>query len=73
MQRPCSDLNTTAFMARVLDDEKPDLVVFTGDNVAGLMEAGKAIRDYSAVVVERQIPWVRPPAATHRGRGAARG
>jgi len=59
-------------MARVLDDEKPDLVVFTGDNVAGFMEAGKAIRDYSEVVVERQIPWVRPRTPTQNVPGAAR-
>jgi predicted MPP superfamily phosphohydrolase len=32
---PCSDLNTTAFMNRVLDEEKPDLVVFLGDNIDG--------------------------------------
>jgi len=29
-QRPCSDLNTTAFMAKVLDAEQPDLVLFSG-------------------------------------------
>ena len=32
-QRPCSDLNTTAFVARLLAAERPDLVVLTGDNV----------------------------------------
>jgi len=32
---PCSDLNTTHFMELVLDAEKPDFVVFTGDNIDG--------------------------------------
>lgn len=32
-QQPCTDLNTTAFVARLLDAERPDLVVLTGDNV----------------------------------------
>lgn len=29
-RRGCSDLNTTAFVRRMIDAEKPDLVVFTG-------------------------------------------
>ncbi|GLJ36380.1 hypothetical protein SUGI_0730270 [Cryptomeria japonica] len=31
----CSDLNTTAFLMRMIRVEKPDLVVFTGDNIFG--------------------------------------
>lgn len=29
-QYACSDLNTTALLNRMLDEEEPDLVVFTG-------------------------------------------
>ena len=32
---PCSDLNTTEFLRRLLLDERPDFVVFTGDNIDG--------------------------------------
>lgn len=32
----CSDLNTTAFVMRMIRAEKPDLVVYTGDNIYGL-------------------------------------
>ena len=47
-------------MARVLDAEQPDLVVFTGDNLGGGMpDPELSIRQYSQVVVDRAIPWVR--------------
>jgi hypothetical protein len=35
--RGCSDLNTTAFLYRVLRAEDPDLVVFTGTNNSSLL------------------------------------
>ena len=58
-QYPCNDFNTTAWIARVLDAEEPDLVVFTGDNLAGGMpDPELSIRLYSQEVVNRQIPWV---------------
>ncbi|KAJ8748546.1 hypothetical protein K2173_003447 [Erythroxylum novogranatense] len=31
----CSDLNTTAFVNRMIQAEKPDFIVFTGDNIFG--------------------------------------
>lgn len=54
------DKNTLNFMIRLLDDENPDLVVFTGDNINGksTSDARTAILKYSWPVVERQIPWV---------------
>ena len=58
---PClGDKNTLDFMIRLLDDENPDLVVFTGDNINGesTSDARTAILKYSWPVVERQIPWV---------------
>ena len=66
-QYPCNDFNTTDFMGRVLDAEKPDLVVFTGDNLAGGMpDPELSIRRYAQPVVDRQIPWV------HSGAGPCR-
>lgn len=56
-QRPCSDYNTTDFIARVLDAERPNLAVFTGDNVSGPLDAEWAIEEFSAPCVERGIPW----------------
>ena len=32
---PCTDLNTTDFLRRLIDLEDPDLVIFTGDNIDG--------------------------------------
>jgi len=53
------DINTSEMMERVLEAEKPDLVVFTGDNVNGMTsnDAYSTILKYSKPVVERGIPW----------------
>jgi hypothetical protein len=58
---PCTDLNTSAFMARVLDAEAPvDLVIFTGDNIAGRAtpDALLGLKQATQVVADRKIPWV---------------
>ncbi|KAF9332260.1 purple acid phosphatase [Podila minutissima] len=53
------DINTLMLMERMLEAERPDLVVFTGDNVDGLSsnDAYATILKYSRPVVERGIPW----------------
>ncbi|KAG9072672.1 purple acid phosphatase [Linnemannia hyalina] len=53
------DINTSEMMERVLEAERPDLVVFTGDNVNGMTsnDAYSTILKYSKPVVERGIPW----------------
>ncbi|KAJ8626263.1 hypothetical protein MRB53_019570 [Persea americana] len=55
----CSDLNTTAFLERVIQAEKPDLVVFTGDNIfaADSTDAAKSLDAAFAPVVRWGIPW----------------
>lgn len=54
-------------MARVLDAEQPDLVVFTGDNLAGGMpDPELSIRRYAQPVIDRQIPWVRASLCLYR-------
>ncbi|KAG0030767.1 purple acid phosphatase [Podila clonocystis] len=53
------DINTLMLMERMLETERPDLVVFTGDNVDGLSsnDAYATMLKYSRPVVERGIPW----------------
>ncbi|KAF3547221.1 hypothetical protein DY000_02005985 [Brassica cretica] len=56
----CSDLNTTAFMSRVIAAEKPDLIVFTGDNIYGsdVKDAVKSMDAAFAPAIASKIPWV---------------
>ncbi|KAI9093963.1 hypothetical protein K1719_026961 [Acacia pycnantha] len=56
----CSDLNTTAFIRRMILAEKPDLIVFTGDNIFGkdCDDPAKSMDAAFAPAVESNIPWV---------------
>ena len=48
---PCSDVNTTDFLRVLLETEKPDLVVFTGDNIdGGAISASASIKAWSDVI-----------------------
>ncbi|KAF9277112.1 purple acid phosphatase [Mortierella alpina] len=53
------DINTLEMMERMLDAERPDLVVFSGDNVDGITsnDAYATILKYSKPVVDRRLPW----------------
>ncbi|XP_064979679.1 probable inactive purple acid phosphatase 29 [Musa acuminata AAA Group] len=55
----CSDLNTTAFVYRVIRAERPDLVVFTGDNIFGFdaTDAAKSLDMAFAPAVTLELPW----------------
>ncbi|KAL0360446.1 UNVERIFIED_CONTAM: putative inactive purple acid phosphatase 29 [Sesamum radiatum] len=55
----CSDLNTTAFIRRVILAEKPDLIVFTGDNIFGFdaTDAASSMDAAFAPAVSSNIPW----------------
>ncbi|XP_074563282.1 putative inactive purple acid phosphatase 29 [Curcuma longa] len=55
----CSDLNTTAFTYRVIQDETPDLVVFTGDNIFGFdaTDAAKSLDMSFEPAVTLKLPW----------------
>lgn len=56
---PCSDLNTTEFLRLLLLAEKPDFVVFTGDNIdGGALDAKKAVLAWSGVL-EATLPGVQ--------------
>ncbi|KAL9267951.1 putative inactive purple acid phosphatase 29 [Drosera capensis] len=58
--KDCSDLNTTAFTERMIQAEKPDLIVFTGDNIYGYdsTDAAKSLDACFAPAVQSNIPWV---------------
>ena len=53
------NLNTRRVMNRVLDDEKPDLVVFTGDNVwlNGRPDASATLTELLEPVTARGLTW----------------
>ena len=56
----CSaDLRTLAFLSSVLDDEKPDLVILSGDQVNGetAPDAQSAVFKFASVFIERKIPF----------------
>ncbi|EPS60943.1 hypothetical protein M569_13856, partial [Genlisea aurea] len=56
----CSDLNTTAFVRRMILAEKPDLIVFTGDNIYGFdaTDAAASMDAAFAPAVSSNVPWV---------------
>ena len=57
---PCdADLRTMAFVEKLLDEEKPDLIVLSGDQVNGdtAPDAQTAIFKYSALFAARKIPY----------------
>lgn len=55
----CSDLNTTAFIYRVISAEKPDFIVFTGDNIYGSdsKDAAKSLNAAFEPAVSLKLPW----------------
>ncbi|XP_059649854.1 probable inactive purple acid phosphatase 29 [Cornus florida] len=55
----CSDLNTTAFINRMILAEKPNLIVFTGDNIFGFdaTDPAKSMDAAFAPAILSKIPW----------------
>ncbi|KAI6705560.1 hypothetical protein NL676_008522 [Syzygium grande] len=54
----CSDLNTTAFIRRMILAEKPDLVVFTGDNICSdATDAARSLEYAFSPAISASIPW----------------
>ena len=59
---PCEygDDETLALMGRTLDLEKPDLVVFSGDQLNGKgtsWDAQSVLQKFAIPVIDRKIPW----------------
>jgi len=63
MKEPCVEERMTEFIGNLLDLEKPDMVVFTGDQIEAIevkrsvFELNKALYDVYSEVIEREIPW----------------
>eukprot|EP00898_Chlorokybus_atmophyticus_P003577 jgi/Chlat1/421/Chrsp10S01471 len=57
---PCDDTNTTQYLAQLLDLERPDLVVFTGDNIFGsdCINHNDSMREFRKPLEDREIPWM---------------
>ncbi|KAL5699608.1 putative inactive purple acid phosphatase 28 [Ranunculus cassubicifolius] len=55
----CSDLNTTQFVTRLIQDEKPDFVAFTGDNIFGTSttDAAESLIKAFRPVMDSKLPW----------------
>ncbi|CAJ2507939.1 Uu.00g091250.m01.CDS01 [Anthostomella pinea] len=55
-----ADLRTLDFVSKLLDDERPDLVVLSGDQVNGdtAPDAQTAIFKYAQLLIKRKIPYV---------------
>ncbi|KAK1316265.1 putative inactive purple acid phosphatase 28 [Acorus calamus] len=55
----CSDLNTTRFLRRMIESEKPDFIAFTGDNIFGSSSTDAAESMFAAFgpAMEARIPW----------------
>ncbi|OQR82554.1 calcineurin-like phosphoesterase [Achlya hypogyna] len=63
MKKLCFEPYMTTMIAKMLDDTKPDFVVFTGDQVESLwypqtwLHSISTVDKYSAEVNKRQLPW----------------
>ena len=63
----CSDLNTTVFLDAVLKLERPDLVVFSGDNTHAANSVTWAIDLFTKVCKDNNVP-LAPEWEGLRGR-----
>ena len=61
-KKPCvGDVDTAKLIGEALDAEKPDLVVFSGDQLNGQgssWDSKSVIAKFAAPVIDRKIPWV---------------
>ncbi|KAK5812397.1 hypothetical protein PVK06_027826 [Gossypium arboreum] len=55
----CFDLNISAFIQRMIEAEKPNLIVFTGDNIFGFeaKDSAKLLNAAFAPAIAAGIPW----------------
>ncbi|XVF72899.1 hypothetical protein PTKIN_Ptkin12aG0157800 [Pterospermum kingtungense] len=55
----CSDLNTSVFIQRMIEAEKPNFIVFTGDNIFGFdaKDSAKSLDAAFAPAIAAGIPW----------------
>jgi hypothetical protein len=64
---PCTDLNTTDFLKRLIQLEDPDLVLFTGDNIdGGAHNATEAMDNWASVLHDFPgLKWAAVEGALH--------
>ncbi|KDO61952.1 hypothetical protein CISIN_1g0153621mg [Citrus sinensis] len=55
----CSDLNTTRFLKRIIEAEKPDFIAFTGDNIFGssTTDVAESMIQAFGPAMELGLPW----------------
>ncbi|KAJ9550562.1 hypothetical protein OSB04_014607 [Centaurea solstitialis] len=55
----CSDLNTTLFLKRMIEAEKPDFIAFTGDNIFGSStnDAAESLFKAFGPAMDSRLPW----------------
>ncbi|CAB4262094.1 unnamed protein product [Prunus armeniaca] len=55
----CSDLNTSRFLKRMIEAEKPDFIAFTGDNIFGSssVDAAESLFRAFGPAIESGLPW----------------
>ncbi|KAI3884787.1 hypothetical protein MKW92_049260 [Papaver armeniacum] len=55
----CSDLNTTLFVKRMIEAEKPDFIAFTGDNIFGqsTADAAESLVGAFGPAMQSKLPW----------------
>nr|XP_043628518.1 probable inactive purple acid phosphatase 28 [Erigeron canadensis] len=55
----CSDVNTTLFLKRMIDIEKPDFIAFTGDNIFGSStnDAAESLFKAFGPAMDSRLPW----------------
>ncbi|KAL8142466.1 hypothetical protein V2J09_015498 [Rumex salicifolius] len=55
----CSDLNTTSYVRRLIEAEKPDFLAFTGDNIFGssASDAAESLIRAFRPATESGVPW----------------
>ncbi|XVF33048.1 hypothetical protein REPUB_Repub17cG0134800 [Reevesia pubescens] len=55
----CSDLNTSSFIQRMIEAEKPNFIVFTGDNIYGAdaKDSAESMNAAFAPAIAAGIPW----------------
>jgi predicted MPP superfamily phosphohydrolase len=54
---PCTAYNTTQFMEKLIQNEKPDLIVFTGDNISGAVRMEDTMSKLYGPAIASGLPW----------------
>jgi predicted MPP superfamily phosphohydrolase len=59
---PCDDSDnlTTSLVSRIIDKEKPDLIIFTGDQLNGqgtTWDSKSVLAKFAKAAMEKRVPW----------------